>query len=231
MIVCYTANTTNNEETAEGNVDETEQNGNTEQDEQCVDIVECKKRLREAYETILMYEVPLDDLDSPTPYSKQVNIRLAVFEIDRYVKKFLKTDKACKGVHPVVPPVLTRKYIGLLVLKGDRQTARGKFLRLMELGLSMSSITAYLGHRWRQILLDKIKQHIATISPRPYSEAWRACFNFMETQIFMRPWICISRLRLDIEFGSTSTYSWCNLPVYIEMLRMAQNTDLLLTGH
>ncbi|EIE79736.1 hypothetical protein RO3G_04441 [Rhizopus delemar RA 99-880] len=40
MIVCYTANTTNNEEMAEGNVDETEENGNTEQDEQCVDIVE-----------------------------------------------------------------------------------------------------------------------------------------------------------------------------------------------
>ncbi|EIE92401.1 hypothetical protein RO3G_16923 [Rhizopus delemar RA 99-880] len=31
---------------------------------------------------------------------------------------------ACKGVHPVVPPVLTRKYIRLLVLKGDIQTAR-----------------------------------------------------------------------------------------------------------
>ncbi|KAG1630633.1 hypothetical protein G6F44_011283 [Rhizopus delemar] len=63
MIVCYTTSTTNNEETAEGNVDETEENDNTEQDEQRVDIVECKKRLREAYETILMYEVPLDDLD------------------------------------------------------------------------------------------------------------------------------------------------------------------------
>ncbi|KAG1150101.1 hypothetical protein G6F36_014692 [Rhizopus arrhizus] len=62
MIVCYTC-TINNEEAAEGNVDETKENGNTEQDEQCVDIVECKKRLREAYETILMYEVPLDDLD------------------------------------------------------------------------------------------------------------------------------------------------------------------------
>ncbi|KAG1054981.1 hypothetical protein G6F43_003029 [Rhizopus delemar] len=63
MIVCYTC-TINNEEAAEGNVDETKENGNTEQDEQCVDIVECKKRLREAYETILMYEVPLDDLES-----------------------------------------------------------------------------------------------------------------------------------------------------------------------
>ncbi|KAG1183650.1 hypothetical protein G6F36_008295 [Rhizopus arrhizus] len=63
MIVCYTTSTTNNEETAEGNIDETEENDNTEQDEQCVDIVECKKRLREAYETILIYEVPLDDLD------------------------------------------------------------------------------------------------------------------------------------------------------------------------
>lgn len=96
---------------------------------------------------------------SPTPYSKQVNIRLAAFEsrsctevidifgihssiVDRYVKKFLKSGTACKGVHPVVPPILTRKYIGLLVLKGDIQTARGKFLRLMELGLPMSYITA-----------------------------------------------------------------------------------------
>ncbi|KAG1043182.1 hypothetical protein G6F43_011716 [Rhizopus delemar] len=47
MIVCYTTSTTNNEETAEGNIDETEENDNTEQDEQCVDIV----------------EFPLDDLD------------------------------------------------------------------------------------------------------------------------------------------------------------------------
>ncbi|EIE86481.1 hypothetical protein RO3G_11192 [Rhizopus delemar RA 99-880] len=62
MIVCYTC-TINNEEAAEGNVDETEENDNTEQDEQFVDTVECKKRLKEAYETILMYEVPLDDLD------------------------------------------------------------------------------------------------------------------------------------------------------------------------
>ncbi|KAG1456836.1 hypothetical protein G6F46_005111 [Rhizopus delemar] len=63
MIVCYTTSTTNNEETAEGNIDETEENDNTKQDEQRVDVVECKKRLREAYRTILMYEVPLDDLD------------------------------------------------------------------------------------------------------------------------------------------------------------------------
>ncbi|KAG1487654.1 hypothetical protein G6F45_006825 [Rhizopus arrhizus] len=46
MIVCYTC-TINNEETAEGNIDETEENDNTEQDEQRVDIV----------------EFPLDDLD------------------------------------------------------------------------------------------------------------------------------------------------------------------------
>ncbi|KAG1036287.1 hypothetical protein G6F43_013076 [Rhizopus delemar] len=38
MIVCYTRSTANNEETAEGNIDETEENDNTEQDEQCVDI-------------------------------------------------------------------------------------------------------------------------------------------------------------------------------------------------
>ncbi|KAG1450679.1 hypothetical protein G6F46_010378 [Rhizopus delemar] len=54
MIVCYTTSTTNNEETAEGNIDETEENDNTEQDEQCVDIVEydldrklhCRIRMR-----------------------------------------------------------------------------------------------------------------------------------------------------------------------------------------
>ncbi|KAG1445564.1 hypothetical protein G6F46_012170 [Rhizopus delemar] len=63
MAVCYTTSTTNDEETAEGNIDETEENDNTEQDEQRVDIVECKKWLREAYETILMYKFPLDDLD------------------------------------------------------------------------------------------------------------------------------------------------------------------------
>ncbi|KAG1461768.1 hypothetical protein G6F46_003912 [Rhizopus delemar] len=38
MIVCYTTSITNNEEMAEGSVDETEENDNTEQDEQCVDI-------------------------------------------------------------------------------------------------------------------------------------------------------------------------------------------------
>ncbi|KAG1632517.1 hypothetical protein G6F44_010696 [Rhizopus delemar] len=75
MIVCYTTSTTNNEETAEGNIDETEENDNTEQDEQRVDIVECKKRLREAYETILMYEVPLDDLDRKL--HRQIRMRLA----------------------------------------------------------------------------------------------------------------------------------------------------------
>ncbi|KAG1049070.1 hypothetical protein G6F43_008583 [Rhizopus delemar] len=63
MIVCYTTSTTNNEETAEGNIDEIEENDNTEQDEKYVDIVECKKRLREAYETTLMCKFPLDDLD------------------------------------------------------------------------------------------------------------------------------------------------------------------------
>ncbi|KAG1620473.1 hypothetical protein G6F46_002379 [Rhizopus delemar] len=62
-IVCYTTSTTNNEEMAEGNVDETEENDNTEQDEQRVDIVECKNRLREAYETILTYKFLLDDID------------------------------------------------------------------------------------------------------------------------------------------------------------------------
>ncbi|KAG1544929.1 hypothetical protein G6F49_010948 [Rhizopus delemar] len=59
MIVCYT----------------TKENDNTEQDEQRVDIVECKKRLREAYETILMYEVPLDDLDRKL--HRRIRMRLA----------------------------------------------------------------------------------------------------------------------------------------------------------
>ncbi|KAG1585710.1 hypothetical protein G6F47_011420 [Rhizopus delemar] len=76
MIVCYTC-TINNEEAAEGNVDETEENDNTEQDEQFVDTVECKKRLKEAYETILMYEVPLDDLDRKL--HRRIRMRLAGF--------------------------------------------------------------------------------------------------------------------------------------------------------
>ncbi|KAG1033463.1 hypothetical protein G6F43_013569 [Rhizopus delemar] len=59
MIVCYTANTTNNEETAEGNIDETEENDNTEQDEQFVDIV----------------EFPLDDLDRKL--HRRIRMRLA----------------------------------------------------------------------------------------------------------------------------------------------------------
>ncbi|KAG1504092.1 hypothetical protein G6F46_010341 [Rhizopus delemar] len=75
MIVCYTTSTTNNEETAEGNIDETEENDNTEQDEQRVDIVECKKRLREAYETIFMYEIPLDDLNRKL--HSRIRMRLA----------------------------------------------------------------------------------------------------------------------------------------------------------
>ncbi|KAG1046346.1 hypothetical protein G6F43_011132 [Rhizopus delemar] len=77
MRVCYTTSTTNNEETAEGKVDETEENDNTEQDEQCVDIVEYKKRLRKAYETILMYKVPLDDLDRKL--HRRIRMRLAGF--------------------------------------------------------------------------------------------------------------------------------------------------------
>ncbi|KAG1046559.1 hypothetical protein G6F43_010962 [Rhizopus delemar] len=75
MIVCYTTSAANNEETAEGNIDETEKNDNIEQDEQRVDIVECKKRLREAYETILMYKVPLDDLDHKLHH--RIRMRLA----------------------------------------------------------------------------------------------------------------------------------------------------------
>ena len=75
MVVCYTTSTTNAEETAGCSVDETEKNDNTEQDEQRVDIVKCKKRLREAYETILMYEVPLDDLDRKL--HRRIRMRLA----------------------------------------------------------------------------------------------------------------------------------------------------------
>ncbi|EIE78812.1 hypothetical protein RO3G_03518 [Rhizopus delemar RA 99-880] len=75
MIVYYTTSTTNNEGTAEGNVGETEENDNTEQDEQFVDTVECKNRLKEAYETIIMYEVPLDDLDRKL--HRRIRMRLA----------------------------------------------------------------------------------------------------------------------------------------------------------
>ncbi|KAG1038839.1 hypothetical protein G6F43_012630 [Rhizopus delemar] len=75
MAVCYTTSTTNDEETAEGNVDEIEENDNTEQDEQRVDIIGCKKRLREAYETILMYKFPLDDLDRKL--HRRIRMRLA----------------------------------------------------------------------------------------------------------------------------------------------------------
>ncbi|KAG1444285.1 hypothetical protein G6F55_012367 [Rhizopus delemar] len=52
-------NTTNNEEMAEGNIDETEENDNTEQDEQRVDIV----------------EFPLDDLDRKL--HRRIRMRLA----------------------------------------------------------------------------------------------------------------------------------------------------------
>lgn len=40
-----------------------------------VDINDCKKRLREAYETILALDVPLDDLDNQ--YHRRVRMRLA----------------------------------------------------------------------------------------------------------------------------------------------------------
>ncbi|KAG1440173.1 hypothetical protein G6F56_012025 [Rhizopus delemar] len=59
MIVCYTTGTTNDEETAEGNIDETEEIGNTEQDEQRVDIVESR----------------LDDLDRKL--HRRIRMRLA----------------------------------------------------------------------------------------------------------------------------------------------------------
>ncbi|KAG1498964.1 hypothetical protein G6F53_011625 [Rhizopus delemar] len=74
MIVYYKTST-NNEEMVEGNIDEAEENDNTEQDEQRVDIVECKKRLREAYEAIIIYKVPLDDLDRKL--HRRIRMRLA----------------------------------------------------------------------------------------------------------------------------------------------------------
>ncbi|KAG1452699.1 hypothetical protein G6F46_009353 [Rhizopus delemar] len=58
MIVCYTTSATNNEETAEGNID-AEENDNTEQDEQRVDIVESR----------------LDDLDRKL--HRRIRMRLA----------------------------------------------------------------------------------------------------------------------------------------------------------
>jgi hypothetical protein len=45
-----------------------------------IDINECKKRLREAYETILIYEVPQDDLDRQ--FHKRVRTRLAQSRAD-----------------------------------------------------------------------------------------------------------------------------------------------------
>ncbi|KAG1548404.1 hypothetical protein G6F46_008771 [Rhizopus delemar] len=63
LYVCISTmhglNTTNNEEMAEGNIDETEENDNTEQDEQRVDIV----------------EFPLDDLDRKL--HRRIRMRLA----------------------------------------------------------------------------------------------------------------------------------------------------------
>ncbi|KAG1537912.1 hypothetical protein G6F46_012428 [Rhizopus delemar] len=59
MIVCYTTSTTDNEETAESNIDETEENDKLEQDEQRVDIV----------------EFPLDDLDRKL--HRRIRVRLA----------------------------------------------------------------------------------------------------------------------------------------------------------
>ncbi|KAG1631216.1 hypothetical protein G6F45_004963 [Rhizopus arrhizus] len=84
MIVCYTTSTTNNEETAEGNIDETEENDNTKQDEQRVDVVECRKRLREAYETIFMYKVPLDDLDRTMAGHYLSFLKAILDEMDKY---------------------------------------------------------------------------------------------------------------------------------------------------
>ncbi|KAG1049517.1 hypothetical protein G6F43_008162 [Rhizopus delemar] len=59
MMVCYTTSTTNNEETTEGNIDETEENDNTEQDEQRAGMV----------------EFPLDDLDRKL--HRRIQMRLA----------------------------------------------------------------------------------------------------------------------------------------------------------
>ncbi|KAG1496912.1 hypothetical protein G6F50_002333 [Rhizopus delemar] len=104
MIICYTISTTNNEETAEGNVDETEENDNTEQDEQRVDIVECKKRLREAYETILMYEVPLDDLDRKLHYRIRMRLTDSCAELnnskEQTVRSYFTNDKKTFALHP-----------------------------------------------------------------------------------------------------------------------------------
>ncbi|KAG1638162.1 hypothetical protein G6F44_009109 [Rhizopus delemar] len=104
MIVCYTTSTTNNEETAEGNIDETEENDNTEQDEQRVDIVECKKRLREAYETILMYEVPLDDLDRKLHYRIRMRLTDSCAELnnskEQTVRSYFTNDKKTFALHP-----------------------------------------------------------------------------------------------------------------------------------
>ncbi|KAG1051328.1 hypothetical protein G6F43_006454 [Rhizopus delemar] len=104
MIVCYTTSTTNNEETVEGNVDETEENDNTEQDEQRVDIVECKKRLREAHETILMYEVPLDDLDRKLHCQIRMRLTDSCAELnnskEQTVRSYFTNGKKTFALHP-----------------------------------------------------------------------------------------------------------------------------------
>ncbi|EIE90331.1 hypothetical protein RO3G_15042 [Rhizopus delemar RA 99-880] len=66
------------------------------QDEQRVDIVECKKRSKEAYKTILVCEVPLDDLDLASLIYKSPHRRLLAsreyFELDDTVELLLNKD-------------------------------------------------------------------------------------------------------------------------------------------
>ncbi|KAG1057673.1 hypothetical protein G6F43_000491 [Rhizopus delemar] len=67
MIVCYTTSTTINEETAEGNIDETEENDKPEQDEQHVDIV----------------EFPLDDLVRKLHHRIQMTLADSCAELNK----------------------------------------------------------------------------------------------------------------------------------------------------
>lgn len=98
-------------------------------------------------------------MPKPISDSKKEDIRSAILEnrsfteiaesfgihpstVGRYAKRFSMSGTARKGGRPIVVPASTRKYVRLLILKGDLQTARDVHLRLLELGFSMSYTTA-----------------------------------------------------------------------------------------
>ncbi|KAG1466648.1 hypothetical protein G6F55_000342 [Rhizopus delemar] len=139
MIVCYTTSTTNNEGTAEGNVDETEENDNTEQDEQRVDIVECKKWLREAYETILMHEVPLDDLDRKLHRRIQMRLADSCAELSESKEQTDLRSYFTKAATPYLPEKFDQSHVDHIAdkikcyeMKDDTLSMYESILDLME---------------------------------------------------------------------------------------------------